>query len=111
MTVANQEKDSNSLLNYTRNLIALRHVTALNNTGEWENMSNLDKPYPWVYQRMAGNERYLVVINPSAKTVSAKINELRGLAVAKVAGVGTVSCKDGVVKASGVSAAVLRIKP
>ena len=36
-------------------------------------VSSLDAPYPMVYERSSGNEKWLVIINPSANKVTAEI--------------------------------------
>ena len=73
-TVENQESDPNSLLNYVRSLITLRRSTkALGSLGDWKMVSSLDAPYPMVYERSSGNEKWLVIINPSANKVTAEI--------------------------------------
>lgn len=75
LTVASQEADKGSLLNYVRQLTALRHATpALNNNGEWTFLSSTDKPYPMVYSRTDGSDVYIVALNPTEKAVSATID-------------------------------------
>ena len=81
LTVEAQDRERNSLLNYTRSIIKLRHSTpALNNNGSWRMLSSTDKPYPMAYERTDGNERYVVVLNPSAKPATAQIAALGGKA-------------------------------
>lgn len=68
--VAEQEKNPNSLLNYTRWLLHLRDAhPALACRGEIEFWQEGKNPYPLVYERKKGNERILVCINPSGKEV------------------------------------------
>ena len=51
-TVASEDKDPNSLLNYVRSLLNLRASSvAIGNTGGWKLISNVDKPYPMVFMR------------------------------------------------------------
>ena len=111
LTVEAQDKDSNSLLNYVRRILALRHATpALNNTGEWQNLSDTEnRPYPWVYQRMAGAEKYIVVINPSANSTTTRIAGFTANAH-PVVSVGNVTCKNGIIKTHGVSAAIMKVE-
>lgn len=114
LTVEAQDGERNSLLNYTRSIIKLRHSTpALNNNGSWRMLSSTDKPYPMVYERTDGNERYVVVLNPSAKPATAQIAALGGKAEV-VSAVGKASYKQGkkndTVKAGGTSATIFRIK-
>ena len=78
--VAAQEKNPNSLLNKTRQLIALHHnEPALANYAEFVPIypspnspsSNL---YPFVYARAAGKDVVLVMLNPRAKASDATFN-------------------------------------
>ena len=70
ITVEAQENDKNSLLNFTRALIKLRHqLPALGNDGSWLMLSN-PASYPMVYQREKDGQRLVIVINPSGKKAS-----------------------------------------
>ena len=72
--VAEQESDPNSVLNYVKGLIALRNATpALGTAGEWEYVGDMDNPYPMIYARTLGEEKYVVVFNPSKREVSGSI--------------------------------------
>ncbi|HSN49746.1 MAG TPA: alpha-amylase family glycosyl hydrolase [Bacteroidales bacterium] len=67
-TVAAEDKDPNSLLNYVRTLLQLRVTSeAMGNTGEWKLISDANKPYPLVYMRWNSSEKYIIAINPSDK--------------------------------------------
>lgn len=68
-SVAEQEKDPTSLLNFTRALLALRHASpALDNDGDFEIVYAEDMKYPFIYTRFAENgERYLIVLNPAGR--------------------------------------------
>ena len=73
-TVESEEADPNSLLNYVKALVSLRASNpALGNDGEWRLVSGLEQPYPMVYERLSGDRKCLVVINPSSKKVSVEI--------------------------------------
>ncbi len=73
-TVAKQDKDPNSQLNYVRGLLKLRKsAAALDNEGGLEFLSDVAQPYPLVYMRHKGNEKYVIAINPTNKSVEAKI--------------------------------------
>jgi glycosidase len=66
-TVADQEKDTNSLLNRTRRLIALRHSEpALNAYAEFIPLFAKENTYPFVYARAHEKDVVLVFLNPSA---------------------------------------------
>ena len=114
LTVEAQDEAKGSLLNYTRQLVQLRHSSkALNNDGDWRMLSSTDQPYPMVYERTSGSERYVVVLNPSAKPATAQFPTLGGKAEA-VTAVGKASYKSGkqsdTVKAGATSAVIYRIK-
>ena len=73
-TVASEEADGSSLLNFVRTMLRLRSTSkALGNDGDWRLVSSLDQPYPMVYERRYGSELCLVVLNPSGKKVSVAI--------------------------------------
>ena len=72
--VAEQLTDKNSVLNYVTELIALRKAhTALGVEGKWEYVGDMDNPYPMIYARTLGNEKFVVVFNPADRTVSGTI--------------------------------------
>jgi maltose alpha-D-glucosyltransferase/alpha-amylase len=76
-TVAKQDNDPNSLLNYVRTLLKLRASSpALGNEGKWALISDVNKPYPMIYMRTGGNEKYIVGINPSDQKVESEIATL-----------------------------------
>ena len=69
--VAEQQNDPNSVLNYVKELIALRSkIPALGTAGEWKYVGDMDNPYPMIYARTLGEEKYVVVFNPSKREVS-----------------------------------------
>ena len=73
-TMAAQDKDPSSQLNYVRALLKLRASSpALNNEGRLTFVSDTLQAYPLVYLRYSGNEKYIVAINPSNKPVDAKM--------------------------------------
>ena len=66
--VADQENDPNSLLNRTRQLIALRHnEPALANYAEFVPLYAEKDTYPFVYARAAGDDVVIVLLNPRAE--------------------------------------------
>ena len=72
--VAEQEKDPNSVLSYVKGLLALRAATpALGVEGEWKYVGDMDNPYPMIYARTLGEERYVVVFNPADRVVEGTI--------------------------------------
>ena len=113
ITVAAEEKDPNSMLNFVRGLIKLRHSSqALNNDGDWQLVSSPSKPYPMVYTRSMNGETYVVALNPSGKRATASIDRL-GKAES-VSLTGKAKYKSGkttdCIELSPVSAAVFKIK-
>ena len=73
--VADQENDPNSLLNRTRQLIALRHSEpALANYAEFVPLYAEKDTYPFVYARAAGEDVVLVLLNPRAEASEASFN-------------------------------------
>ena len=115
-TVAKEDKDPNSLLNYVRGLIALRESSpALGNDGDWKLVSDVNKPYPMVYMRSSGNEKYIIAINPSGRNVRAELGSMDAVNVKYVFGTSEkCSYKPGkktdMVKLPAVSAAVFKIE-
>lgn len=72
-TVAAQQEDPASILNYVRGLLALRAATpALDTGGDWRYLSSVDQPYPMVYLREKDGEKYLVALNPSGSKATAQ---------------------------------------
>jgi maltose alpha-D-glucosyltransferase/alpha-amylase len=110
--VADQENDPDSLLNFTRKLIALRHThPALGAEGKLRCLVSERADAPLVYERELGGERFLVAINPSAKEREFEI-ALSGTSE-RLVGVGDVGIERRDVKLhiamSGVSAGVFRL--
>lgn len=63
-----QKKNPQSLLNFTRQLLAYRQQhSALGSCGEINFLYAMPFAYPLIYERRFGNERFLVVINPSGQ--------------------------------------------
>lgn len=89
-TVASQQADANSQLNYTRALLKLRASSAaMANDGQWEFISDPKEPYPMVYRRFSGTESYIVAINPSGMAVTATIPSTHATDVRYVRGTTT----------------------
>ena len=69
ITVESQDDDPNSLLNWTRSLIALRKEHgALWADSRFIPIFNAENPYPMVYLRTDGEESILVALNPTAES-------------------------------------------
>ncbi|MCR5326385.1 MAG: alpha-glucosidase C-terminal domain-containing protein [Bacteroidales bacterium] len=68
ITVEAQDKDPESLLNWTRALISLRKSTpAFWADARFEPRFDEAHPYPMVYTRTDGKESYLIALNPTSK--------------------------------------------
>jgi len=75
-TVANNEKDTTSLLHFTRKLLKLRQSNnALNNTGDVQILMGLNKIYPLIYKRTNGVDSYVIIINPKNNAVHVQLKE------------------------------------
>ena len=79
-TVASQETDPQSLLNWTRKLIALRKNTpAFWADSDLSPVFDPAHPYPMVYTRSDGNQTWLVALNPTGKKRSVSLSSVSGL--------------------------------
>ena len=75
--VDSQQGDPHSVLSYVKGLLSLRAATpALGVEGEWQYVGDVENPYPMIYSRTLGSERYVVVFNPSGRTVEGTIKPL-----------------------------------
>lgn len=115
-TVAKEDKDPNSLLNYVRALLKLRaSSSAIGNDGKWQLISDTGKPYPLVYMRNSQGERYIIAINPSGKKVEAEFSTVNSSRVTLALGTsGKFAYKSGkssdILKMPAVSAAIFRVE-
>lgn len=74
-TVEKELADKASLLNFVKNIIALRKANpALGNDGKVQALYIHEKTYPVVYLRTSGHQRFVIAINPSATKVKAKFD-------------------------------------
>ena len=79
-TVLAQQKDPSSLLNFVRKLVTLhKSEPALSNYAAFLPVFAQKDKYPFVYLRVLGKEKILVVLNPSDKPATADIKgEIKG---------------------------------
>ena len=115
ITVSEEERDKHSVLNFVRSLVTLRQSSAaLGNTGDWRLLSDVDKPYPLVYQRSAGDETYIIAVNPSSASVRVNLPAISFCKGNTVSLVGKASCKPEKgsldIRMGGVSAAVFKLR-
>jgi len=114
-TVARQDKNQNSQLNYVRTLLKLRASSAaLSNDGGLTFLSDTARPYPMVYMRQSGNEKYIIAINPSDKNVETTIAAQNSKVTYTFGTNKNSSYKAGkeadVIKLPAVSAAVFKVE-
>lgn len=76
ITVESQDKDPESILNWTRELIALRKSSeALWADSKFIPIFNESQPYPMVYLRSNGKETFLIALNPTGTRKSLTLND------------------------------------
>lgn len=113
-SVAAQEKDPGSLLNFTRKLIAMRRkYPALGAEGEFHALFVRRNTYPMIFERKLGNERFVVIVNPCERASRGEFGVPGMDRAERMISFGSVelSCSGGatVVEAGGISGAVYRI--
>ena len=98
----------------SKGLIALRRQTpALGTQGAWRFVSDVEQPYPMVYARELDGQKYLVALNPSKRSATARFAS-EGAAAEAVYGTGDgakYTSKNGLstLKMKPVSAVILKI--
>lgn len=76
ITVESQDKDPESILNWTRELIALRKSSeALWADSKFIPVFNESQPYPMVYLRSNGKETFLIALNPTGTRKILTLND------------------------------------
>ena len=74
-TVAGQDRDPDSLLNFLRALAALRQSSpALQADGTFPPVYAQPKKYPFAYLRTHGADTFLIALNPSGKSVAVTLD-------------------------------------
>lgn len=114
LTVETQDKDPNSVLNFVRELIKVRHEhPALANDGDWQTLSDINNPYPWIYSRNNGKDTYVIALNPGEKKAEAivEIPAAKSLQPILVNGKATTDItKKGIrIKLAGISSAIFKV--
>jgi glycosidase len=95
-TVKKQENDSDSLLNHVRKLIALRKSSpALQDTGTLVPLESGKDGHHFAYLRQAGDERFLVVLNPSTEPCLIRIYGINTFDLAPQICHGARTCVEG----------------
>lgn len=101
-TVEAEEGDPHSVLNYVKGLLDLRkNIPALGYDGGWEYLSSIENPYPMVYLRSIGDEKYIVAMNPRATKAEVTLDGINGIDE-YVYGTGTKCLKARALKNGGV---------
>lgn len=73
-TVANEEENPDSLLNFTRKLLALRNANeALDSEGKFKLLYVEKNQYPLVFERFTANQRFVVAVNPANRECECQI--------------------------------------
>ncbi len=107
-TVENQLRDGNSLLNEVKRLISIRKSSpALSNRGKIEFLHAEKNEYPLAYLRTAGDEKILVVINPSDNPAKFECGLKPREAVYTFGG--EITSSEGYITALGISAGFYRV--
>lgn len=114
LTVETQDKDPNSVLNFVRELIKVRHEhPALANDGDWQTLSDINIPYPWIYSRNNGKDTYVIALNPGEKKAEAivEIPAAKSLQPILVNGKATTDItKKGIrIKLTGISSVIFKV--
>ena len=75
--VEEQMMDETSIYNSVKNLLELRKkYSCLGNTADFEFVELSNERYPLAYIRNDGKEKFLIVINPSNKSIECKKTEI-----------------------------------
>lgn len=114
-SVEQQLNDKNSILNFTKQLIALRKkYNALGNTGGFKLLYCEDYKYPLVYEREFGSEKFLIVINPSGQSRQAtfQYHLVKEFVPVMAANIKSVRYKDGnlIINSKKISYGIYMIK-
>ena len=110
-SVAQQADDDTSLLALTKALIAIKkRSSAFTRRAELKVLSGDGRgEYPLVYTRTFGDERWLVVINPTGRSCEVPLTEVAGVESAKRELGHGVCIADGAIHAQPVSHALYRL--
>ena len=74
-TVEYQRRNPNSLLNFTREMLKLRaKYPALASRGDVDFLTTQEKAYPLVYTRGKDGHQFLVIVNPSGKPQTIRVD-------------------------------------
>jgi glycosidase len=71
-------RENDSLLDFTRRLLALRHAnSSLGNLGGFEPHYAENHKFPFVYRRSGGQRDFIIAINPTALPQTCSVAALR----------------------------------
>ena len=106
--VAAQEQSPDSLLQFTRRLLALRHEHAsLGNLGGFEPLYAEPGRFPFVYRRCGRRAEFIVAINPSGQWQACPLKALRG--AKPLITTGRVTTEDAKLSMSPVSGVIFEV--
>ena len=109
-TVESQEKDPESLLNWTRRLIAFRKETpAFWADADFIPIYDAAHPYPMLYTRSDGSETWLIALNPTGKKQSVTLPFGMGKGVAPALSYGKVTLKGKTLSMAPTSIYIARL--
>ena len=111
-TVQSQENDPNSLLNWTKKLIALRKDNKAFQANSSFTPLATDKAYPMMFSRSDGKDTFIVALNPTGKQQSADIRSILpdGKSLETVLVSGNAKVSSSRLAMSATSAIILKIK-
>ena len=114
VTVESQDGDPESLLNWTRALIALRKSSRAFHAGSsWKPVYPDSGAYPMVYRRYCGSENYLIALNPTTKTIKTTIPHQDCSSAQTVMSEGIASYRTGtardIITMKGTSAIIVKL--
>lgn len=111
-TVQSQEDDRNSLLEWTKTLIALRkHNKAFQANSSFVPIET-GKAYPMVFLRSDNNDTFIVALNPTGKMQSAELNSVlpQGKSLETILVSGSAKVSKAQLTLNATSAIILKIK-
>jgi maltose alpha-D-glucosyltransferase/alpha-amylase len=113
--VAEELANPNSQYHFVKTLLSLRRdYPALGTRGSWELLSPVNQAYPMIYLRKLGDEKVIVVLNPSNKAFTSRIPACASKTIEYLYGnKKTVRWKNGKtsdeIKVSPVSLAIIKL--
>jgi glycosidase len=109
--VATEENEPASMLNFTRALLKLRREhPALANSADFQPLYAEKNKYPFVYLRLAGQERVMVAINPAKRACTVTLGEVMKASSLHPLLVQGASFRDGCLEMAPVSFGIFALE-